>query len=211
MREYLNRLGAVPRALRRAAIAKFDGQYWTDTAIIRFSDDGTVVVKDPDHAPTEAEQAAIIAAWASVQWPEYIPARNLNTNPPKEWRGQDENLFILRARTRLPGQDKPDDLPILMVHQRVPKDDGGKDYWCWTFYDDDQWRLAEPPDGLPLFGLEKLSGKSIVYLHEGANAATECARRVAVGEHPWPELGQDDTAPGGHHVRRRVACRATAN
>ncbi len=164
--------------------------YLTDAAVerCRLPQTGRAEISDSEPGLflwiTSKGRKSWVVIYRLANWPQYIPAPRLNVNPPKEWEGQDDNLFVVRARTHLPGQDERAELPVLMVHQRVPQQDGTKAYWCWTYYDDNRWRLLEPPEALPLYGMENLKGKSVVFLHEGAKAARECTRLAATGLHP---------------------------
>ncbi len=196
--EYAKRLGAVHRGMKKLAVIEQVGKYQRDLAVIRFSDDGEILDPPEGYAPSEAEQAAILAVWKRYTWPEYQPmlctARTHSHDP-----------------SRFPFQRSPSDAlyeywdekheHLEMVEERWDNEDGTKDFYIWTHWSDKTWRIAEP-DQLPLYNKHLLKGVSTVFLHEGAKAARavqrlieddgeyvagEAARVGGWSDHPWGE------------------------
>lgn len=190
VREYLNRVNAEPRSLRTAVVreTKTHG-YWTDVAVIRFNPDGSVSCSTLEHSPTEAEQAAIMKAWASCEFPQILPLSRI-VNPPEMMRNADpKDVFEFRT---------VDGKSILMLQVRieVDKGDGTRDkrYVPWTYWDDKKWRMCEPDGELPLWGLDQLPNHKVAFVHEGAKGAALCRwmaegktreAREALKAHPW--------------------------
>lgn len=177
VREYLNRVGAEPRSLKTAVVRETRGEYWDDVAVIRFGQGGEVSCSSLEHAPTDGEAAAILAAWAKVEFPRIKPLSRIIDPPSMMREAEADSIFEFRD---LSGQQ------ILMVQVRVERE-GGKNYVPWTYWDDGKWRMAEPDGELPLWGLEKLKDHKTVFIHEGAKGARRC-RDIAEGrepDHPW--------------------------
>ncbi|MEL7684845.1 DUF5906 domain-containing protein [Citromicrobium bathyomarinum] len=199
VKTYADRIGAVHRGLRKIVVRERMGRYWRDLAVITFNEAGEIAVSDEDYAPTEAEKAAIIAVWSRYTWPEYQPmlwtGRSLPHDPARFpfQRTPDEGLFEYwdEAHERLE-----------MVEERVEREDGSKDFYPWTHWSDKEWRIAEPPDKLPLYNKPALADASTIFVHEGAKSARAAQRLVeddgtyAAGsvhrsggwrDHPWGE------------------------
>lgn len=189
VREYLNRIGAEPRSLKTAVVRETVGSYWNDIAVIKFGADGAISSSSLEYSPTEAEQVAITAAWAKVEFPR-IKRLSRIVNPPKMIaNAKTKDIFEFRTQD---GQE------IIMVQVRVEREakDGAlqKNYVPWTYWDDDTWRMCEPDGELPLWGLDQLNSHKTVFIHEGAKAASFC-RWIAEGrdrearearrQHPW--------------------------
>lgn len=185
VRDYLNRVGAEARSLRTAVVKESRGSYWKDIAVIRFGEGGEISCTSLAHGPTEAEQAAITAAWAGYQFPRIKMLARI-TNPPAMIKNADKkDIFEFREQS---GQH------IIMVQVRIQPKDGDKKYVPWTYWDDNKWRCGEPDGDLPLYGLEQLQEHKTVFIHEGAKAAAHCRwlaegktaeARKARDAHPW--------------------------
>ena len=126
-------------------------------------------------APTKEESEAIKAELEQFPFPRSIPATGINKltaflgNPPKE------HLSIFYEQN---GKD------ILMVQFRR---NGEKPDLPYSYWSDGIWRNMEPDGLLPLWGLEKLKGKSNFMIHEGAKAARDVSAMVErrCATHPW--------------------------
>jgi Family of unknown function (DUF5906) len=188
LRDYFDRIGAQPRSLRTAVVSENSGIYWKDIAVIRISQNGEI--KAPDgYEPTADETQKIIAECQTVEWPRmvHIEVKNERIDLPPELKNwPKDQLFFFRSL-----DDK-----LVMIQQRTVRADGSKHYIPWTFWDDQQWRRAEPEGSLPIYGLEKISNRSIVFVHEGAKSAVAIEKLLADPDayHPWKE----ELAIGAH-------------
>ena len=54
-------------------------------------------------------------------------------------------------------------------------------YLPWTFFSDGCWRMMEPDEGLPIYGLDKLVNPRVlgIMVHEGAKPARRAQEIVA--------------------------------
>lgn len=180
---YLARVGAEPRSLKSAVVREVKGSYWKDLAIIRFNPDGTITCTTDEHAPTDAEAAAIVADWATIIWPDLKLLDRIIKPPKVISQARPEDVFEFRNA----------DKKIVMVQVRVNRR-GEKAYVPFTYWSDDMWRSCEPDGALPLFNAEKLEESSTVFVHEGAKAARHvqwmvegetAEARQALAAHPW--------------------------
>lgn len=190
--KYLSRIGAEPRSMKTAVVKEIQGKYWRDVAVIKFAADGEVDAPDA-YLPTETEQTQIKAEFSTVQFPSHVRLAKLIKLPPQLSNALPDTIYEFRDERDM----------IIMLQQRIdPKgdqDETEKRYVPWTFWDDDEWRKAEPEGGLPLWGLDQLKDNSTVFIHEGAKAAKRVrdmvekwgssrANRSRMAEvHPWLE------------------------
>lgn len=182
--QYLTRIGALPRSLRTAVVIERRGDYHEDIAVIKFLPDGKVNAPDA-FRPTENEADAIKVSMGQYQWPSArtipqkaaLPATLASADPADIFTFKDLNGEVL-----------------MMQHRRELK--GEKSYVPWTYWDDEEWRTMEPEGLLPLWGLDQLNKHQVVFIHEGAKAASrvrwmvEAATpeaRAALSAHPWGE------------------------
>lgn len=192
VRDYLNRIGARVRSMRTAVIEERAGKYWSDLAVVRFDDDGTVRVEDR-FMPTDPEQAAIKDEFKTVTFP-----KNRIVFEPPNWpeevqelidAGDTDSWFQLRNQNG--------ELLMVQVRRKVRGPEGDdRVYVPWTLWDDGEWRQMEPEGMLPLWGLDKIGDKTTVFIHEGAKAARAMQRMVSratpadrerYDAHPWAE------------------------
>jgi hypothetical protein len=182
VRDYLGRIGAEPRSLRTAVVREVSGAYWKDVAVIRFSPDGEINTASAQHAPTELEQSAISREWSSYTFPKPQLLNHIIDAPPM--MAEAEHKFEFRTL---------DGSQIIMVQVRIERE-GEKSYIPFTYWDDGQWRIAEPDGDLPLWGLEQLQHHKTVFIHEGARGAAHCRwmaegksdeAKAALRSHPW--------------------------
>ena len=214
IQKYIDSIGAEPRNFRRYVI-KREGKdhYHVDTCVIKI--DGKMVdgkfefefhCPMKEHEPSKETLALIEEevkhAVENKTWPKNINARNsnvqgLNTDGLRAMLGDDANLFEFRDEN---GE-------LIYVQQRVIKDGQKRDY-PWSFFSDSKWYSMEPDGDLPIFGLEKLKGAAVVFLHEGAKCAAHMTPDFLKG-HPWEEqltgigvvhLGWPGGAPNPHRV-----------
>lgn len=185
--KYLSRIGAEPRSLRSAVVREFMGDYWVDLAVITFEQNGKVKAPD-NYAPTELEKAAIEAECSAASWPQYVTIPKLINLPDEIKNADPSKVFVFKNFKGL----------ITMLHLRVERKNGEKNYLPYTYWDDGQWRRAEPEGQLPLWGLEQLSESkyTTVFIHEGAKAARAMREMVEgktaelrkkLQDHPWGE------------------------
>lgn len=189
IKAYLDRIGAEPRSIRTAVVKEVVGRYWRDVAVVRFRKDGEVFTDIAAYLPTEAEQDAIKQEISNWEWPNHVvkPMSAL-TLPPELKEADPKNVFHFIS-------EKGD---YIMSQLRRESADGEKVYVPFTFWDDDQWRIAEPEGDLPLWGLDRIKGEATVFIHEGAKAAravVEMLRSENAQEHPW-----HDALKGCAHV-----------
>lgn len=190
VRQYLSRIGAEPRSLKTAVIKEMHGSYWKDLATVRFNASGEVDCSNTIYLPTETEQLLIKQEWMTVQWPQLKKLKRIINPPFMIANSKQEDIYEFR--------DTEGD--IVMVQVRVQSADGGKNYVPWTYWDDDQWRSAEPEGPLPIFNADKIKDASIAIIHEGGKAARACqemieaqtpAMKAKLGAHPWGRELQD--------------------
>jgi len=177
--QYLRRFKAEPSGLKSAVIREKRGKYFKEAGRIDFDDDGTIYATE-GYEPTEDERNQIKEAFSRVEFPNYKKLANAINLPPQLAEADIESIFEFRDQF---GQ-------ITMLQHRLdPRTDTEeKRYVPWTYWDDDKWRPAEPPNKLPLYGLETIGDHTTVFIHEGAKAARACQRIVAENkEHPWLE------------------------
>lgn len=162
--KYLTRIGAEPRSMRTAVVKEIQGKYWRDVAVIKYGTDGKIDAPE-NYEPTEAEIAAIDGDHGKYSFPAHVRLAKLINLPDILKNADKESIYEFR--------DERDQ--IIMLQQRIdPKaeqEEQAKRYVPWTYWDDDQWRKAEPEGGLPLWGLDQLKDHSTVFIHEGAKAA----------------------------------------
>lgn len=182
VRAYLARIGATGRSLRTAVIEEQHGSgYWQDKAVIHFTKEGEVKSDDPRFLPTDEEAQRIADEFATVDWPELKLVKTLPKNlPPDLKNASKEDIYEFRdIEGRL----------IMIQLRKKTKDERGKAYIAWTYWDDDEWRSQEPDGPLPLWGLDKLGDNTTVFLHEGAKAARAMQRLLLdpreLAKHPW--------------------------
>ena len=198
VKAYADRIGAEHRGLRKIVVRERIGRYWPDISAIRFSDTGEITASKEEFEPTDAERAAILAVWSRYTWPTPKPflwtGRSLPNDParfPFQRTGAD-GLFEYWDEARE---------HIEMVEERVDHEDGSKDFYPWTYWSDEVWRIAEP-DQLPLYNKPAIADASTIIVHEGAKSARAVQRLVeddgtyAAGsarraggwrDHPWGE------------------------
>ena len=183
VRAYLSRIGAEPRSLKTAVVRQCHGSYWKDLAIIRFSKDGEVNCSNAEFSPTPPEVHAIQAELQQAKWPQLKLLQRVVNAPPMVKNADPKDLFEFRDSAG----------NIVMLQVRIERK-GERAYVPWTYWDDDEWRCAEPDGPLPLYNAHLLKDASTVFIHEGAKAARYCQwmvngetqeARNALAMHPW--------------------------
>ncbi len=187
VREYLKRIEAEPRSLKSAVVKKKMGTYAKDLAVIKFGDDGTVKAAE-SFKPTDEEQKAIKEEFATVTFPHVKIIPSIVTLPEQARHSDKEDVFEFKDK----------DGNILMLQVKFLDKDGSKYYLPFTFWDDEEWRQAEPEGLLPLWGLDGIGDNTTAFIHEGAKAAKAVRLMVEaktadqkekLKNHPWgPEL-----------------------
>lgn len=190
---YLRRIGAEARSLKSAVVKERQGNYFTDISVITVSKTGKIDAP-PAFAPTEEEEKAVAAECGGVVWPEPIALKRLINLPPEIEAASAKNVFEFK---NISGE-------ILMLHLRV-ENETGKSYFPYTYWDDQEWRRMEPEGLLPLWGVDKIKDKAVIFIHEGAKAARTMremveretpAAREKLAAHPWSE----ELSAGAAHV-----------
>ena len=173
---YIERIGADELNFRRYMVREWKGSYYAERVLIRIDKDGNIKCSDKDYAPTKEEEAAIKAAMVTEKFPHSILARNID-----DLRGLTKGtLYEFHSRK---------ESGIIMVQERIVKDDGSKIYPPWTYWSDGQWRMMEPDGQLPFWKpypplkLKKLR----IMIHEGAKAAefVHTSLQDENWKHPW--------------------------
>ena len=197
IRSYCTRIGAEPRSLRGARILIREGRYSKNIADIDFGKDGEISIRvlpgcesevdEADLQPTEAEKAAIREDLLAADWPTLRPTIKMLNPPPMIKNAARKDLFVFRDMNK----------EIIMVQVRVNHENGvDKAYYPWTYWDDNEWRCAEPEGKLPLFNEDKLKDAGVVFIHEGAKAARAMQEMIEaatfeqqkkLAAHPWGE------------------------
>ena len=184
---YLNRIGAEVLNFRRAMVKEYvkGKNYYYEKTLIKIAGDGTISLKNKEHAPTPEEQEAIISAFAETEFPKSIHATRAGYEKFLTDQGiNTENFYALYDRR---------DGQIIMVQQRIRNDDGSKSYLPHTFFSDGIWRGMEPDQDLP-FWKPRVARKARIMIHEGAKAArfmhklvNEPDQKEALARHPWKD------------------------
>ena len=155
----------------------FRGKYYEDTARITFLSDGSI--RAPEAlAPTEDEAKAIADATKGAEIPEHVHATNIKKLPldPKA-----KELFIFRDNEN----------QIAMIQERIIDKKGDKQYIPWTYWSDNEWRMLEPEESLPLYNHESLEESSTVFIHEGPKSVRDLMKVLKKGNHPWQKELED--------------------
>lgn len=178
---FADRIGARARSLRKLVVEEKAGRYRRDLAVITFDDQGKIDAP-AEFAPKDAEREAILAAWKRYRWPEYRPILWMSQHAPSgdkvPWKAKEQDLAFCWDQMR--------EL-ILCVEERRDREDGAKDVFIWTPWNDGRWRIAEPPGLLPLYGLETIQNAATIYIHEGPKAA-KAVQRLVSGPGEYCEL-----------------------
>lgn len=203
VRAYLDRIDAQCHSMFKAAISDNSGKYPKSIATITFARDGSISVSTRDKEldninPTDDEAENIRQAIVGADWLQIKPLDRMWWPPSQK----DDLVAEMKEAQR---KDKVGEPPvhfwefrdaanqIVMVQIRGQAANGDKYYKNVTYWEDDQWRVAEP-DRLPLFNAHKLAATSTLFIHEGAKAAAFCQwmvdgkspeARQALADHPW--------------------------
>ena len=176
--EWCEEVGAIPLGFNKACIreAGSGAQYWSEIAHFTMDFEGTRLVIEgmmPENIrPDEG--------WASIL------VKELMDHPTPEWKHPDASLLMF-----CPALEKQEEREsecwtfwdergkkVLMIQERIIlKFENGhekKKHLPWTYWSDGEWRCVEPPDKLPLYGLEQLRDKNMVCVHEGPRGAQVC-------------------------------------
>lgn len=189
--KYLHRIGATARGMRTAHVQEREGRYSREIAVIHLDKDGQITVSSHSgedvapYLPDDTERHEIAIEAKAARWPKHKLCATIRNAPDAIKQTNPEDLFEFRD----------DENNIVMLQVRRDRDDGTKSYVPYTYWDDDQWRMAEP-EALPLWGIDQLKHFPTVFIHEGAKAARamRCMVEAATPEakerlstHPWGE------------------------
>lgn len=135
-------------------------------------------------APTDQERQDIAREFATLAFPTVQKIHSLDpaSIPDMIRDATEENLFIFR--------DQKGMIEFIQVRIEIEEGEriGDKKYIPFTYWSDDVWRKAEPDQGLPFYGLEKVQKGDRVFLHEGAKAARGGQRIATDPGHPFYRL-----------------------
>lgn len=184
IKAYADRIGAEKLSLRSITVRENSNGYWKYSATIRFMPDGTIKVQADNVAnfnPTEREAEDIKEAVLEAKWPKMDSLAKLPTMPPGTDDAEAENLFYFKTQ---------DGKRTIMVQHRVENDQSIKRFIPWTHWGDAGWQKMEPEGSLPIYNIEKASGHSVAFIHEGAGAARYVQEMVegvrpGIDDHPW--------------------------
>lgn len=186
---YLRRIGAAPTNFRTAVIKSTVDGYPKTVGSVRFTPSGSVIAHNCP-APSPEEAQLIAAEFVGANFPTQQAILK-----PQNWpRGLDPkspDVFVLHD---FDGQ-------VVMVQERKPSEEGGKDYIPWTYWSDGEWRSMEPDSGLPFWGTTKdaLKASNVLFLHEGAKAA-RCVVEMIAGNRPADRFPWIDEMRYGVHL-----------
>lgn len=185
---YIQRIGAQQINFRKFMVKIYKGKYYYERTLIELKQDGTIYCNNSEHEPTKEERAEIESELKKVisTWPKSEKAVNtskLKLPPIKD--AIKSTLFEFWDRSRS---------HIIMCQQRVDRENGDKDYYPWTFFDDGKWRSMDPDGNLPFWKPKVARNKCKIMIHEGAKAAAfidglinDPKRRAELKTHPWGE------------------------
>ncbi len=220
VKTYLTRIGGAAKSMLRAVVEEGGedeyerqtmggersprGSYKRVVADIVFSRDGDIkvtakgrkVAKDFEFLATEAEAAAIKAAFDGVEFPTSCSSYG---GLPTDLRQVDpKNLFVFRGREKF---------EVRMIVQRIDMKDGGKVYVPHSYWSDGKWRTMEPDGLLPLYGFEHVRPDCAVMIYEGPKSARAAQKIAEDAKHPWHQpmkyyrhVGWHGGAPNSHRT-----------
>ena len=193
--QYMNRIGADPSKLTECIVNRRSSHgYPIKKCEIRFRLDGEIICDNEDYAPTKEEAAEISDLITNKGIGQYLsliallPLNELTKYPP----GLSERDTIYTFRDQ--------DSRIIMLRHKIVKDDR-KFYVPWTYWTDGVWRKCEPDGRFPLFNLDHIGNREIVYVHEGEKAAAHMAYLMnhvdgLWRDHPWGQEMRNTTHIG---------------
>jgi hypothetical protein len=200
LRDYIQRLGAEELNFRKFVVKEWKGTYWTDKVAIHVDASGKVDCEDKTKLPTDTEQAAITAAFATITLPTSMLADHLDgLFEEYKRRGIEYNEEDIYAFYERSVEDPKKPLPkIVMVQRRyINEKEGTKGYEPWTCFTDGKWRNMEPDGPLPFWKPPRARHKRIM-VHEGGKAARfidglvhDPERVEELKAHPWGEYLAD--------------------
>ena len=186
LRAYLDRIGAEVLNFRRFMVKIHHRGYYQERILITVEDDFTLRVQPPDPAyiPTIEEFEAIRAELQAAGFPQPVETKTIDTIFDHIPRDATLFKFVSRITNN-----------IIMVHQRLEFEGGGKAYLPWTFFSDGIWRRMEPGGALPFWKPYERRNKPSIMVHEGAKAAHfiddllhNPARIEELKAHPWGDF-----------------------
>jgi hypothetical protein len=190
---YIDRIGATQYNFRSYGVVKFVNRYPKKIASIKFDPDGTIKVTGEqagDFMPTKEEREAIGAEIKATELPRSVNFSEAKAGELRSKLKRKGQLFLCYTRSPKVKGDN-----VIMVEERVEKDDGTKDFYPWTFWSDGEWRCMEPNDTLPLWKPKVEDdyerGNKLIMIHEGPKVAkylTELKNKPkALAAHPFAE------------------------
>lgn len=199
LKGYIEHIGATQLNFRRYVIKEevVGTQYFNERALIRISEDGEVTCNKEEYLPSPDTAEAIKREIQSIRdWPRSVlfndrHVRQLEGIIPKntvvyKFHVREDCLRELQKKN-----NASSDCTMIMCQVRYNRDDGGKDYIPWTYFDDGKWRPMEPDGPLPFFKPQKKSHSKMM-MHEGpksAMAAQQIVEEYNAGrsDHPWAQ------------------------
>lgn len=183
---YLARVGAEELNFRRYMVKDYRGgaNYYVERSLIRIDHDGTIKCSREEHAPSDSEVVAIRDALSKVELPRSVSVPLKEAEDHARSRGGDCFFFPNRA----------DSNKIVLVRERVEKDDGNKAHVPWCYWSDGRWRSMEPDGFLPFWKPPVDRKRPRKMIHEGEKAARYVDRLLhdpllerEKASHPWSD------------------------
>ena len=166
---YIDRISAKQFNPRRFGVVEMmPNGYPRHLCSIKLTGDGEIKItgeKRKDYAPTKEERAAIEAERPGAALPKSINASRGVIEKLRKIVGRDALLFVCIDRAAKAAEGN-----VIMIEQRVAKEDGSKYFTPWTFWPDGKWYPREPDGGLPFWKPEKAHSDRIM-IHEGPTKA----------------------------------------
>lgn len=191
--QWLRSINAKPAGFLHAVIetAGF-GRYRHITHKIIFargSGDITIQPRDKKLLPSKDAAKIIAAEFEHYAPPGQVMPHRGHTVPAFFSSRKPENLYIFEN----------DENRIEMIVERVDHENGTKNYYPWTLWEDGQWRRMEPEGLLPLWGIKDVTEGDTVFIHEGPKAARHCRELVERGaDHPFIDILRSGVHIGWH-------------
>ena len=183
---YLARVGAEELNFRRYMVKDYRGgaNYYVERSLIRIDHEGKIHCSREEHAPTDSEVVAIREALQKIELPKSINVPFKEAELFASARGGDCFFFPTRS----------DANKVILVRERLLKEDGNKAHIPWTYWSDGKWRAMEPDGYLPFWKPPKDRKRPRKMVHEGEKAARfiddmlhNPEREEEKAAHPWAE------------------------
>ena len=164
LKAFLDEIGAKQKSIRRYVIEGDKPTYGNlreDRGSVTVHSDGKLTCRGAAEPPSDELAAKIAIEVMAAGWPTSCPIGS-RARPDELNAVSEAELFRFLS---------VDGEQTLFIQHLVRNEDGTKDYFSWSYWSDGVWRALEPDGLLPLYGMEKMTPGTTVFLHEGASAA----------------------------------------